>query len=288
LEIENSFMSKHLKLFNYEYPENPAAKGIAIVLNREITNVDGVKVHYLIPGKVLLAVVPWHGDKTLTVLGLYTPTESDAEKISFWNRLTELWMTTDLPVPDAVGGDLNVVPEAIDRLPLHTDSEAVVSAYLRFIRTLDLKDGWRISNPDKKDYTHNSTRGTLSRIERIVVSPTLLKNCRGWDISDAAGGLTNHRMVLVTISAPNAPYIGKGRWTMPQFLLHDKDLLRYAVDEGCKLEDSMTETRSDTSNAQTRFKKYKDQIIEFAKERAKVLLEQQKRRSVSSRMSEKH
>ncbi|KAJ7832269.1 hypothetical protein B0H13DRAFT_2429975, partial [Mycena leptocephala] len=109
-----------------------------------------------------------------------------------------------------------------------------------------------------------------SKIGRIVVSPTLLKNCRGWGISDAAGGLTDHRMVSVTISAPNAPYIGKGRWTMPQFLFHDKDLMKYAVDEACKLEDSMTETRSDTSNAQTRFKTYKDQVIEFAKEGAKV------------------
>jgi hypothetical protein len=95
LEIENSFMNKHLKLFNYEYPDNPAAKGIAIVLNREITNVEGVKIHYLIPGKALLAVVPWHGDRTLTVLGLYALTESDAEKVKFWDRLTELWMTTD-------------------------------------------------------------------------------------------------------------------------------------------------------------------------------------------------
>jgi hypothetical protein len=59
LEIEDSFMSKCLELFNYEYPDNPAAKGIAIVLNREITNTEGVKIHYLIPGKAILAVV--HG-----------------------------------------------------------------------------------------------------------------------------------------------------------------------------------------------------------------------------------
>lgn len=230
------------------------AREVAIVLNREITNVNGVKIHNLIPGRALLAVVPWHGDKTLTILGLYAPAESDDEKISFWNCLTEMWMTIDLPVPDAVGGDFNVVPEAIDRLPHRTDSEAVVNAYLRFIRTLDLKDGWRLSNPEKKDYTHTSTHGTLSRIDNIVVSPTLLKHCRGWNISDAAGGLTDHRIVSVTISAPNAPYIGKGRWAMPQFLLHDKDFMEYAVDEACKLEDSMNEPRSESSNAQTRFK----------------------------------
>jgi hypothetical protein len=58
LEVQDSFMGKRLQLFNYEYPENPAAKGIAIVLNREITNVEGVKIHYLIPGKAILAVVP--------------------------------------------------------------------------------------------------------------------------------------------------------------------------------------------------------------------------------------
>jgi hypothetical protein len=83
LEIEESFMNKHLKLFNYEYPDNPAAKGVAIVLNREITNTEGVKINYLIPGKALLAVVPWHGTQTMTVLGLYAPTESDEEKIKY-------------------------------------------------------------------------------------------------------------------------------------------------------------------------------------------------------------
>jgi hypothetical protein len=57
---------------------------------------------------------------------------------------------------------------------------------------------------------------------------------------------------------------------MPQFLLHDRDFMKYAVDEACKLEESMDETRSDAVNAQTRFKKYKDQIIEFAKVRASI------------------
>ncbi|KAJ7861998.1 hypothetical protein B0H14DRAFT_2170978, partial [Mycena olivaceomarginata] len=108
IEIENSYMNKRLKLFNSEY-EQPSMKGIAIVLNREQTNIENVKIHYLVPGKAILAVLPWHGKRTLTVLGIYAPTESDEEKINFWNRLTELWLTTDLPVPDAVGGDFNLV-----------------------------------------------------------------------------------------------------------------------------------------------------------------------------------
>jgi exonuclease III len=236
LEVQDSFMGKHLKIFNYEYPENPAAKGIAIVLNWEITNVEGVKVHYLIPGKAILTVVPWHGTRTMTILGLYAPTESDEEKINFWNTLCELWLTIDLPVPDAIGGDFNVVPDAIDRLPHRADSDAVVATYLRFMHLMEVKDGWRQHNPDTKAYTHVSTRGTLSRIDEILVSPTLMKSCRHWDIQDTAGGLTDHRMVSVTISAPGAPYIGKGRWTMPQFLLYDKEFMSFSMEKAIELE----------------------------------------------------
>jgi exonuclease III len=255
LEIENSFMSKHLKLFNYEYPDNPAAKGIAIVLNREITNTEGVKIHYLIPGKAILAVVPWHGTRTMTVLGIYAPTESDEEKISYGNTLCDLWLTTDLPVPDAIGGDFNLVSDAIDRLPHRTDSDAVVAAYLRFTRLMEVKDGWRQTNPDTKAYTHVSTHGTLSRIDRILVSPALVKNCRQWEINDVAGGLTDHRMVSMVISAPGAPYIGRGRWAMPQFLLYDKEFMDDAMEKACKLEGSMNETRTELNNAQTKFLK---------------------------------
>ncbi|KAJ7090687.1 Endonuclease/exonuclease/phosphatase, partial [Mycena epipterygia] len=270
LEIEESHMNKRLKLFNYEYRENPSAKGVAIVLNREITNTEGVKIHYLIPGKAILAVIPWHGTQTVTVLGIYAPTESDEEKVNFWNALCELWLTTNLPVPDAIGGDFNLVPDAIDRLPHHTDSDAAVAAYLRFVRLMEVKDGWRQENPEIKAYTHVSTRGTLSRIDRILVSPSLMKNCHHWEIEDVAGGLTDHRMVSVTVSAPGAPYVGKGRWAMPHFLLYDKEFVSHAMEEACKLEESISETRTVLSNAQTKFKSFKDSVLEFAKKRAKT------------------
>jgi exonuclease III len=263
-------MSKHLKIFNYEYPDNPAAKGIAIVLNREITNTEGVKIHYLIPGKAILAIVPWHGTQTLTVLGLYAPTESDEAKISYWNSLCNLWLTTDLPVPDAIGGDFNLVSDAIDRLPHRTDSDAVVAAYLRFTCLMEAKDGWRQTNPDTKAYTHVSTHGTLSRIDRILVSPTLMKNCSHWGINDTAGGLTDHRMVSTMISAPGAPYIGRGRWAMPLFLLHDKEFMDLAMEKACELEGSMHEPRTELTNAQTKFKSFKDSVTELAQKRAKT------------------
>ncbi|KAJ7653867.1 hypothetical protein B0H17DRAFT_1214525 [Mycena rosella] len=147
LEIEDSFMNKRLKLYNYEYPDNPAAKGVAIVLNREITNTEGVKIHYLIPGKAMLAVIPWHGKRTMTVLAIYAPTESNEAKIEFWDAMCNLWLTVDLPVPDAAGGDLNLAPDALDRFPHHADPDT--------------------NNPDTKAYTHGKTAvGTTEKKKR--------------------------------------------------------------------------------------------------------------------------
>jgi hypothetical protein len=83
----------------------------------------------------------------------------------------------DLPVPDAIGGDFNVVLDAIDRLPHCVDCDAVVAAYLRFMHLMEVKDGWQQHNPDIKAYTHVSTLGTLSCIDRILISPTLMKSC---------------------------------------------------------------------------------------------------------------
>ncbi|KAJ6505421.1 Endonuclease/exonuclease/phosphatase [Mycena sanguinolenta] len=211
VEIQNSFVGKWLHIINSEYPDKPSTKGIAIVLNKEQTNIDGVRVHYLIPGQAILTVLPWHGARTLTVLGLYAPVGSDEEKVKFWNDLTDLWMTTNLPVPDVAGGDFNLVPDAIDRQLHDMDSDVVVAAYLRFTRVLGLLDGWRQCNPDTKDYTHAGTSGkTLSRIDKILVSPSMVKQCRHWSIEDV-GTIADHRMASVTISTPGAPYIGKGR-----------------------------------------------------------------------------
>ncbi|KAJ7888923.1 hypothetical protein B0H14DRAFT_2562080 [Mycena olivaceomarginata] len=45
---DDGFLSRRLKLFNSEFPDKPSMKGIAIVLNREITNINDVQINYLI------------------------------------------------------------------------------------------------------------------------------------------------------------------------------------------------------------------------------------------------
>ncbi|KAJ6468894.1 Endonuclease/exonuclease/phosphatase, partial [Mycena sanguinolenta] len=286
VQMQDGFIGKRLHIINSEYPDKPSTKGVAIVLNKDQTNIEGIKVHYLIPGRAILAVLPWHGARTLTVLGLYAPVGSDEEKIKFWNDLTELWLTTNLPVPDAAGGDFNLVPDAIDRQPHKTDSDEVITAYLRFTRTLRLIDGWRQCNPDMKEYTHVGTSGkTLSRIDKILVSPALMKQCRHWEIEDV-GTIADHRMVSVLISAPGAPYIGKGRWAMPQFLAEDNLFMRKASRNLFDLEKEIGKERMQAANAQTKFKEFKDLVLANAQSRVKTSVgasEQKKRKLQAER-----
>ncbi|KAJ7018169.1 hypothetical protein C8F04DRAFT_1329314 [Mycena alexandri] len=121
-------LGKRLDIYNSPNPDNPSTRGITLVLNREITNTKGVKIWYLKPGRAILAVLPWHGQLTHTVLGVYAPAESMEENEAFWNELCEMWLTTDLPVPDSLVGDTNLVEGPIDRLPHRPDSATAVAA----------------------------------------------------------------------------------------------------------------------------------------------------------------
>ncbi|KAJ7740845.1 hypothetical protein B0H16DRAFT_1228857, partial [Mycena metata] len=225
----------------------------------------------LIPGRAVLAVIPWHGRRTLTVLGVYAPAESMKENKKFWDDLCDLWMTTDLPVPDAMGGDTNIVEDPIDRLPHRPDNGAATAALARFKRLLGLQDGWRTVNPDTKAYTYCSGHDTFSRIDHVYVSPALFKNCRDWEISDAAGGLTDHRMVSVQLKVPGAPYIGKGRYTIPIFLLRDKKFLEHTIKLGLEIEAEMDNTPDDANRIQTCFASFKESIRDYARVRAKIV-----------------
>ncbi|KAJ6534523.1 hypothetical protein DFH09DRAFT_1284243 [Mycena vulgaris] len=82
----------------------------------------------------------WHGMRTLTVLVVYASTGS-AENKAFWDTITDIWLKENLPVPDSVLGDLNVVEGSIGRFPHRLDEDGATGALARFKRLLELKDG---------------------------------------------------------------------------------------------------------------------------------------------------
>ncbi|KAK6974475.1 Endonuclease/exonuclease/phosphatase, partial [Favolaschia claudopus] len=262
-EIEKIY-ERRIRIFNSIDIETPNKGGIAVVLNRELTNIDGVTVHRLIPGRAILLIIPWHKKRTLTVLAGYAPADSPAENKVYWDTLTDLWLHEDLPVPDIFIADSNLAPEPMDRLPTRKDADMATEAYARFKRILGLKDGWRVTNPDTRAYTYISPQGSHSRIDHILVSDDLFKHCTKWDISDVAV-TTDHFMVSVRISAPGAPFIGEGRYAIPVHMTKDKLFMEYARKEGVKV--NPEQVSDETTTLQSRFKEWKDKIQTFAQKR---------------------
>ncbi|KAJ7072445.1 Endonuclease/exonuclease/phosphatase, partial [Mycena amicta] len=274
-EIQESHMKKRMKIFNSPDPENPTgAKGVAVVLNRELTNIEGVRVKYLIPGRAILVSIPWHKKASITILAIYAPAESAREKEEFWNELTEMWIDpeNDMPAIDWLGGDINLVLNQMDRLPQKEDDTGAVAALTRFLHIVNLIDGWREANPHAKEYTFTSTATppTHARLDRLYVPKNHFKRYRGWSIDNAGGHLSDHRMVSVTLTTPGSPYIGKGRYTIPLQILHDREFRDYAIHKGAKLEAALEEERMEERNPQTLFHNYKRDVLDCARERAKV------------------
>ncbi|KAJ6458208.1 hypothetical protein C8R45DRAFT_767801, partial [Mycena sanguinolenta] len=110
-EIEADLACKRLKLFTTIDPD-PARQnsaGVALVFNRDITNTEDIETWEIIPGRALLAKIPWHRKRVLTVLAIYAPADSMAANKNFWEELSQIWMTRVLPVPDMMLGDMNIV-----------------------------------------------------------------------------------------------------------------------------------------------------------------------------------
>lgn len=78
-QIETLF-GKRLKIFYTKDTENPSGKGgVAVVLNRDITNTDNVIVREIVPGRALLLSTIWHKEEKLSILAVYAPNVSQSD-----------------------------------------------------------------------------------------------------------------------------------------------------------------------------------------------------------------
>ncbi|KAJ7839471.1 hypothetical protein B0H14DRAFT_3458719 [Mycena olivaceomarginata] len=56
----NTLFERSLAIFSAIDPANPSGKGVAIVLNKQMTNVGYAKVDIILEGRALMVTVPWH------------------------------------------------------------------------------------------------------------------------------------------------------------------------------------------------------------------------------------
>jgi exonuclease III len=100
------------------------------------------------------------------LLGVYAP-NNQVEKVKFWKDIEDHFRTNmGLQKPDMMGGNFNMVEDAIDRLPMHEDTYSQIKALDDLKRRLNLRDGWRDTFSTSKMYTfHQSATGSQSHID---------------------------------------------------------------------------------------------------------------------------
>jgi hypothetical protein len=126
-----------------------------------------------------------------------------------------------------------MVEDSVDRLPARLDREGQINALQELKRTLRVVDGWRNENPDLIAYTWSqrsnrevqNTTLSKSRIDRIYINQDLLRTTNEWDIRTDHPIETDHELITAKYYDLQAPYIGKGRWELPGFLLDHKDFM---------------------------------------------------------------
>lgn len=267
-DLENQY--KRLRIVKSQGP-NPRAAGVALVLNRDVIPDQETKNHVLIPGRAIVTTIQWHADLIISILNVYAP-NAPTENGQFWPKIESELERQKVPKPDIMLGDLNIVEDSIDRLPCKQDNITAVENLQNLRNKLNLLDGWRTTYPDTKAYTHTQKPAmSRARLDRIYATQKIIDTATDWEI-DQPGIDTDHDLVSVIVTNPETPYIGPGRWTLPLFLLQDKEFRLEAIAASIELQNQLSDLteRRENHNPQTIFKDFKDIIKEKAIRRAKV------------------
>jgi exonuclease III len=278
-DIDNLF-GRCLRLEFTEYPHTANAKGVAMVLNKQMVETENIQTREIVAGRAILLEMKNVDGKDLSILGVYAP-NAPGENATFWTTIKNFFIANDGIVrkPDVMGGDFNMVEDGIDRLPARPDNPAPVNAFDDLKTYLGLVDGWRETYPTTRAYTYHQTEaqgGAQSRIDRILVKRDSFEHTFEWDIQ-TVGIKTDHRMVSMRLTSEKAPTIGHGRWVWPAHLNQDKVLKQFIHEKGMEMQAELNqlddqEERDEDYNAQTIWMEFKENIREKARERAKIII----------------
>lgn len=277
----HKMFANRIKIFASPHPVSPTQKeGVAVVLNKKIINADGAKMTEIIPGRAIQLSLPWRGGDVRELLCVYAPTtEGVAERRAFFQNLRDYYRARPaMRRPDLMAGDFNNVEDALDRSPA---TEGAVDGSVQDLDDLKcelglmLVDGWRATYPDSREYTFHRDAGgirSLSRLDRIYVSAETARWTREWRI-EPVGVRTDHSMVSVLLTTPNAPEMGKGRPVFPLHLLRDRKLAdgmkRRGVEVVQQIEEIARNGRTDACNPQTVLCSLKKDWLDMARRREK-------------------
>ncbi|KAG1870490.1 Endonuclease/exonuclease/phosphatase [Suillus tomentosus] len=270
-QIESLF-SRRLLVLNSQDPSRPGnSAGIAFVLNKEMINISNIKWSVLIPGRAAALSIKWHNDRTINLLNIYAP-NNHSEHQHFWDTVKTKWLQKGLSTLDFMMGDFNVTEDPLDRAPSRPDNEQAIEALRNFRNEFNIQDTWRHSHPTTRLFTFNSNTNSMSRLDRIYTSNSHRDSMSDWK-TYLCPIPTDHSIIRTRFAPPEAPHIGKGRWTWPLGILSDENLLEKLEKLGLTLqtdiENCTVDTRTNSRNPQTLWETFKSKITSEAQHTAK-------------------
>ena len=139
-QLDNLF-GQNLRLIYSPDLENTNTRGVAFMINRSLIKADKVEMETLILGRMMLILAPWKDRSRLVALNIYAPNKP-REMRAFWitigDKLREMRPTR----PDIMLRDLNLVEDALDRIP-SSQGDAQAMELLREVRNdLDMTNRW--------------------------------------------------------------------------------------------------------------------------------------------------
>ncbi|KNZ74498.1 hypothetical protein J132_06628 [Termitomyces sp. J132] len=173
---------------------------MAFILDKHTTRWQEVRARTLIPGRVMVLEILWFDEQILSCLNIYAP--NDARKNEeFWIKLRANWKArSSLPTPCIILEDMNIVEEAIDRLPAYENLTGPTRALAALKSQLNLADGWRQENPITiKFLSQMINRPIQSRIDMLTKDKDLLDDLEQMgiryqvDLKDSIEGRTEER-----------------------------------------------------------------------------------------------
>ncbi len=280
----HKMFARKLRVFHSANQDAPTQReGVAIVVNTRYVNAKDAKMVVVVPGRAIQLTLTCQGGDEMTLLCLYAPTSSGAaERTQFYKEVLQYYEEhPNCARPHLMAGDFNNVEDAIDRLPVGEGPDQTIGALddLKVGLGMMMADGWRLTNPTKREYTFHRGTGhnaVFSRLDRIYTTPTVHDNARDWKICEA-GVRTDHSIIMVQLTPVHAPIVGQGRPLFPLQLMRDKKLAKAIKQRGMtalrELEGlSSTGPRTEERNPQTILYHFKKAAMRLARDREKEVV----------------
>ncbi|KAG2127161.1 Endonuclease/exonuclease/phosphatase, partial [Suillus bovinus] len=209
-EEEINLENPKIIFINNPTDNNNTTAGTAFVINKDKVQNKTWTHTIVIPGRLSVLNFKNTESQQFKIINLYSPNDQTPKK-AFYEEVLRYISSQQWTNPILIG-DFNMVEKAIDRYPEHPDDNGLTKIVNQIINKLELIDGWRDKYTETKDYTFTKrTPLATARLDCIYVQKQILETTEQWKIDESCN-LSDHRLVLVTITQSGLPKLHEGLW----------------------------------------------------------------------------